>query len=114
MLPLTPAESELFILRYKLHSIESLLDDIVQRQALLISWVDALQQGAPCSSECPPAEDIPGPFQPHSPPWVSIVRRRQQVSLPLFTPEDDDLDPFPLHNFFTPLEKQIELAAICS
>ncbi|XP_073345435.1 uncharacterized protein [Pagrus major] len=114
MPPLTPADVELSILRSELHSIESLLDDVLQRQALLLSRVDALQQGAPCSSECLPAEDVPGPFEPHSPSWASVVRKGKRVSLPLFTPEDDDLDPVPLHNFFTPLERLTELAATCS
>ena len=99
MPPFTPAESELSILRSELHSIKSLLDDVLQRQALLLSQVDALLQGAPCSSECPPAADIPGASEPHSPSWASIVRKGKRVSLPLFTPEDDDLDLVPLHNF---------------
>ena len=70
---LTPAESELPILRSKLHSIESFLDDVLQQQAILLSWLDVLQQGAPCSSECPPAADIPGPFGPHSPSWAPLL-----------------------------------------
>ena len=114
MPPLTPAESELSILRSELYSIESLLDDVLQRQALLLSQFDALHQGASCSSECPPAADIQGPSEHHSPSWASIFRKRKRVSLPLFTPEDDDLDPLPLHNFFTPLERLTELAATCS
>ena len=81
-------------------SIKSLLDDVLQRQALLLSRVDALQQGASCSSECPSAADISGPSEHHSPSWASIVRKGKRVSLPLLTPEDDDLDPLPLHNFF--------------
>ena len=84
MPPLTPAESELSILRSELYSIESLLDDVLQRQALLVSWVDALQQGASCSSECPLAVDIPGPSEHHCPSsWASVVRKRKWVSLAL-------------------------------
>lgn len=61
MPPLTTEEFELSSLRSELHSMESLLDDVLQRQSLLLSQLDCLQPPAPCGTEGTAVSDGPGP-----------------------------------------------------
>ena len=103
MPPLTLAEFEMSSLRSELHSIESLLDDVLRRHSLLLSRVDALQQRDPRSSECP-AVDVPGPSDFPPPSGRSVAKKGKRFSLPLFAPEDDG-DSIPLYNFFAPLQE---------
>ena len=105
MAPLTHTDPELELsgLRSELHSIESLLDDVLQRQSLLLSRLDQLQRGASSNGESP----TPGPSSGLPLPWVDVVRKRRRISLPLFSPEDVD-DPLPTSNFFTPLSELAE------
>lgn len=105
MPPLTPMEPELSWLRSELLSIESLLVDVLQRQSLLLSRLDQLQRGAPRNSESP----TPGSSSILPIPWVDVARKRRRVSLPLFSPGDDD-DPIPTSNSNSPLEELAKLA----
>ncbi|CAL8258162.1 unnamed protein product [Arctogadus glacialis] len=98
----TSPNAEVSRLRSELHSIEILLGDILQRQSLLLSRLDALHPAA-VPSIVDPALRVPfgdvslgGPLSA----WRAVVGRR---SLPLFAPEEDD-SPIPLDNFFAPLE----------
>ncbi|KAL7398411.1 hypothetical protein ABVT39_009423 [Epinephelus coioides] len=112
MSPLTLAEPELSCLRSELRSIEGLLDDVLQRQSLLLTRMEALQRGASISTNAA----VPGTSAVPSPSWATVARKSGRVSLPLFTPgsDDNDEDSIPLSNFFAPLEKLTEHIAICS
>lgn len=110
MSSLTAPESELASLKSETHSIESLLDDVLQRQSLLLSRLDLLQLPTPRSTESPANSDTPGPSTVHHSSWTSVVKKGRRISLPLFSP-DEDTDSVPVSNFFAPLEKLIELAA---
>ncbi|KAG7220754.1 hypothetical protein INR49_031997 [Caranx melampygus] len=57
MPPLASAELELSSLRSNLHTIEGLLNYVLQRHALLLSRLDTLQLNPPCSYECPAEAD---------------------------------------------------------
>ncbi|CAL8270268.1 unnamed protein product [Gadus morhua 'NCC'] len=102
----TSPNAEVSRLRSELHSIEILLGDILQRQSLLLSRLDALPPAA-VPSIVDPALRVPfgdvslgGPLSA----WRAVVGRSGRGrSLPLFAPEEDD-SPVPLHNFFAPLE----------
>ena len=111
MPPLAPVDHELSCLKSELRSIETLLDDVLQRQSLLLARVEALQQDVPRSANAVHrTSDTP------LPPWSSVAKKGRRVSLPLFSPGMDkcDDDPIPLSNSFTPLEKLAELPATSS
>ena len=93
-------------LRSELCSIEALLDDVLQRQSLLLSRLDALHP-APTPGVTDNAAQVPySVVAAVNPPntWTTVgARDGQQRCLPLFSPEDDD-SLFPLPNFFALLE----------
>ncbi len=112
--PLTSAGSELSSLRSDIHSIESLLNDVLQRHALLLSRLDSLQQITPYSDEHLATADVPGTSDQHTPSWATVVKKEGRISLPLFAPEEETDDPIPLSNFFSPLTDLAQPAASCS
>ena len=77
----------------ELHSIESLLDDVLQRHCLLFSRLGVLPQDVPSSAES--LENSVTPSAVRSLSWPSIVRTGRRISLPLFSLDGDD-DPLKL------------------
>ncbi|KAJ8352068.1 hypothetical protein SKAU_G00235440 [Synaphobranchus kaupii] len=98
-------------MRSELHSIESLLHDVLQRQSLLSSRLAGLQQYGPSCTESPAKSRIPSPSAVHPSSWASVAKKGRRISLPLFSPDDN---PVPLSNSFDLLMDLTELAADCS
>lgn len=81
MPPLTPVESELSILRSELQTIQTklLLGDALQRQTLLLTWLDVLQRTAPIGSTRLAESDCPTPSTLYPFSWTSFGDRSMLV-----------------------------------
>lgn len=114
MPPLTSPVSELSSVTTELQSIENLLHNVLQRQALLSSRLAKLQQDALSNPGSLEKRHTPGSSTdcPLSKSLENTSKKPRRVSLPLFCPDGNDDDPIPLSNFFSPLEELTESASV--
>ena len=95
--------AEVADLQTELRSIERLIDDLLQRQALLSSRLKSLEHR---DSEWPPlpdaattSSDAPGPSS--TPSWSCVAKGNRKVGLPLY--DSFIANDISLSNFFPPL-----------
>lgn len=96
--------AEIAELKGELRSIERLIEDLLQQQMELCSWLACLESA---DSEQPLAAAATAPTGASglaSPSWSSVANGRKRLSLPLYDPlnigSDDDIS---LRHFFSPL-----------
>ena len=97
--------AEVADLQTELRSIGRLIDDLLQRQALLSSRLKSLEHR---DSEWPPlpeavttSSDAPGPSS--TPSWSCVAKGNRKVGLPLY--DSFSANDISLSNFFSPLSR---------